>query len=132
MIETLVIAALGVAALAWTISPLRSGPRSDAARTSVLVEEADERKRSALIAIIEIEEEHGVGKLSDDDHDELRVQYENQLLAALRELDELGAERQSEDLKLEAEIARIRAEMVCPACGAIRPAGGSCPRCGTA
>jgi hypothetical protein len=111
MIPAVLVVILGLAALVFVLRPLRRGPVRDEAETPQLIQEAEERKDSALLAIIDIEEERSVGKLSDADFDSLRSQYEIEALRALRELDELGAESGSADDAIEAEIARIRSRL---------------------
>lgn len=130
MIGTLFVAVLALAALAWVLDPLRRGPRMDSPERDLLIEEAEERKRAALLAIIDVEEEHEVGKLGAGDLEILKTQYELEAIKALRELDQLGATVRTEDDAIEAEISRIRSEMTCPSCGSIRPQGKPCPGCG--
>lgn len=130
MIGTLIVALLALAALVWVGMPMRRGPRADSPERSLLIEEAEERKRAALFAIIDVEEEHEVGKLDVQDLKILRGQYELEAIEALRQLDDLGATTRTEDDEIEAEIARIRSQMTCPSCGSIRPQGEPCPGCG--
>lgn len=127
MIGTVIVGVLAIVALAYVSRPLVDGPRSlpDQERELVL-QEVDARKRAALAAILDIEEEHAVGKLSDADLAALRSQYEAQALSALREMDELAGRSD----ELEDEIARMRAEMTCSNCGALRT-GSKCSRCGS-
>lgn len=127
---TALVAILALGALVYVIAPLRSGPRTTAAERDQLVEEAEERKRAALVAIVDVDFEHQVDKLSTEDHRVLRTQYEVEALTALRELDELGIASQGSDDPLEAEIAAMRDAMTCPSCGAIRPRATRCPACG--
>jgi len=128
MIEVVIIALLAVAALAYVAQPMRSGPKSDLPEPSLLVQEAGEKKHSALVAIIDMEEERAAGKLSQEDFLALRSQYENEALVALRQLDVLQVEA-NEDDALEAEIARVRASLSCPSCGALRDPGSECSSC---
>lgn len=128
MIEAVTIAVVALGALIYVVGPLRSGPRRDPAGRSYLVEDAAERKRAALGALVDIEDERSVGKLANADFDALRKEYELEALQALRELDELGA-RDSDD-ELEREIAELRARLQCRRCGALRDPGEGCPECG--
>lgn len=123
------IVVVGIAVLVWALAPLRRGPRTDAAERSLLVEETEERKRTALFAILDVEEEHEVGKLSAADLEILRAQYEAQAIDALRRLDDLGAATVDRDDTIEAEVARIRAEMTCPSCGELTRPGETCSTC---
>lgn len=128
MAAAVVIIALG--ALVWVVTPLRSGPRTTAAERDQLVEEAEERKRAALVAIVDIDLENQVGKLSTEDHRVLRTQYEIEAIKAMRELDELGIASANNDDPIEAEIAAMREALTCPSCGAVRPRSKPCPACG--
>lgn len=128
MIGAIIVAMLVFAALAFVAQPLRRGPRSDEATLSDAIEEAGARKRSALIAILDMEEERALGKLSETDFRVLRAQYEAEAVAALKELD--AAQRDTGDAELEKEIARIKETLVCPSCGALTPEGSRCTACG--
>ncbi len=128
MIEAIVVGLLVLAAAAFVSQPMRRGPRRDDVTASQAVEEAGERKRSALRAILDMEEEKAVGKLSDGDFKVLRSQYEAEAVAALKELDAVRVE--NSDAELEDEILRIKESMVCGSCGAIKPEGSRCPACG--
>ena len=131
MTEEIVVVALALVVAWYVAAPLRRGPRRDVDRRSVLEDEAEQRKRAALGAIVDIEGERAVGKLSERDFDALRREYEAEALAALRELDTLRSSRRDDD-ELEDEIAALRAEMTCPTCGGIRTPEGVCPRCSAA
>lgn len=127
MIPVLVVALLACAALAFVVAPLRKGPVATDDGLSMEMDDATTRKQSALAAIVDLENERDIGKLSTPDFELLRRQYEVEAIAALRELDVLQA---ASDADLEAEIAAARAELSCPSCGALRQAGEQCPRCG--
>lgn len=127
MIYVLLIAALAVAALAFVAAPLsRRDPEIVAGPES----ELEEKKLVALTAILDLEGERDVGKLSEEDFAELRAVYGAQALEALHQLDAIGAGTDP----LETEIARVRERMTadrCPECGAPRrPGAGACARCG--
>jgi len=151
VIPVLVVAIVALTVLAWVALPLRRGPRSDAPLPSLELEEAEADKRSALVAIVDIENEHAVGKLSRPDLDALKAEYEARALEALRRAEALREEqplsasggqadrrssrrsRQEEwldDDELELEIAAIRERLRCPSCGAARAPGAPCDRCG--
>ena len=151
MIPVLVVVIVALTVLAWVALPLRRGPRSDAPLPSLELEEAEADKRSALVAIVDIENEHAVGKLSRPDLDALKAEYEARALEALRRAEALREEqplsasggqadqrssrrsRQEEwldDDELELEIAAIRERLRCPSCGAARAPGAPCDRCG--
>ena len=145
MIATIVIAALACGALAFVAAPMRSST-SSSREPSFDVAELESKKRAALVAIIDIENERDVGKLSSADFAVLRDEYETEAVAALIELDALRGSP-GDDAGLEAEIAAIRerladshsqkpasstsaALIACPSCGAPGVPGRACERCG--
>lgn len=130
MIPILLIAALGIAVLTWVALPLRRGPVVDEPLPSQRLEEANAKKRAALLAIVDIENERATGKLSQTDFVALRSEYEAKALLALREADALRDSTFDDD-ELENEIAAIRERLRCPNCGAARRPGEPCKRCGS-
>jgi hypothetical protein len=128
----IVVAALACAALAYVVLPL--GQRRGQAEVAPSAErELDAVKRTALAAIVDLEADRSVGKLSEEDFDVLRAQYEAEALRALTELDALRAEAgEPDDGALEAEIAAVRTRLACPRCGGLRSIEGTCPQCGEA
>lgn len=142
MISAFVVAALALLALAYVSAPLRERDRS-LPDDSTDVAELVGRKRAALTAILDMEEERDAGKLSPADFALLRREYEAEAAAALAELDALQSPARS-DADLEAEIAAIRARLLtretrheeaelepCPSCGTPRAPGRACERCGS-
>jgi len=147
VIPALLVAAVALGVLAWVTLPLRKGPRGrlggtaeqnriDAPEPSRELEEAVADKRAALMAIVDIENERAVGKMSQADFDALKAEYEAQALTALRAADALrdSAERPPQepewDDELELEIAALRERLSCPNCGAARTPGEACEQCG--
>ena len=128
MTAALIVTLLATAGLAYVLSSLMGEPRLEVSDPTVLAEEADEKKRAALSAIIDLEDEREMGKISEADYRALVAGYEADALAALKQLDEIGGEPQGDDA-LEAEIASLRQRLECPSCGAARPPGERCPRC---
>ncbi|MFN2588525.1 MAG: hypothetical protein ABR613_10470 [Actinomycetota bacterium] len=132
MIPVLVVALLACIALAYVALPLGSrrghgdeGPSREG--------ELDALKTTALAAIVDLEADRSVGKLSDEDFEVLRAQYEAEALRALVELDALRARAdEPDDRTLEEEIAAMRLRLACPRCGGLRSAEGTCPRCSPA
>jgi hypothetical protein len=124
------IAVLGLAVLAWVAVPLRRGPQVDEPLPSLQLEEANAKKRAALVAILDLEAEQASGKLSSGDFAVLRSEYETKALLALREADALRDSTFDDD-ELEREIAAIRERLRCPNCGAARRPGEPCKRCGS-
>jgi hypothetical protein len=143
VITAFVIAVLACGALAYVSVPLRSGAGTPP-EESFEKQELESKKRVALTAILDIEDERDMGKLSGEDFAVLRSEYETEAVAALVELDTLRGESGAEPGDdLEAEIAAIRdrlagarghssggALLACPSCGAPRVPGRACKSCG--
>lgn len=129
MIEAGIVSLAALAMFAYVLSPLRSGPRRDIPSTSMRAEDAEEKKRAALTALIDIEEERSIGKMSEADFDSLRAEYEAEALEALIELDGLDA-TPDVDQELETEISALKTKMTCPSCGSLRQPGKACAQCG--
>ena len=128
MIGFIVVAALAALALAYVIAPLRRPDRLELSAGPSVEEEARERKGSALTAILDLEEEARVGKLTEGELMSLREEYEREALLALEQLDRMGAPSSADD-PLESEIAAMKKRLACPSCGAVRTSGGACSRC---
>lgn len=128
MIEVLLVAAAALAALVLVAAPMRQGRRDIVEENNELADAAAD-KRTKLGALVELEEERFTGKLSKADFDLLQRQYEAEAVAALKKLDSLQ-DVTTTDEELEAEIARVKSEMQCPKCGALRRSEGRCPECG--
>lgn len=133
MILVVVVALLACAALAYVALPL--GRRGRAEKEPSVEGELDARKTTALSAIVDLENERLVGKLSEEDFDVLRAQYEAEALQALTELDAVrarsGPDPGADDSSLEAEIAEMRRRLACPRCGNLRTREGTCAQCQT-
>lgn len=127
MIAFIVIALIACAALLYVSAPLRRPGTTDAPPLPKELEAAIERKRLALVGILDMEEEREAGKLMEPDYEGLRARYEAEAFAALRALEKAGADR---DAELEAEIAALKASLICPGCGEVRSPGASCSACG--
>lgn len=136
-----VVAAIAGLALVWVAGPLRG--RDDLSQeSSVEAAELQGKKRAALTAILDMEEERDAGKLSTNDFALLRREYEAEAAAALAELDALRSPDAPADADLEAEIAAIRTRLrgeseadahpaePCPSCGMPRARGRACEQCG--
>jgi hypothetical protein len=126
----LVVGLLALGALAYVVAPLRRPMEEGTGEEPLAVLEAQERKTRALTAILDVQEEAEVGKLTADDYTALRGDYEREAVLAIEELDRLNAAPGADD-PLEAEVAEMRKRLACPSCGAPRAAGGTCSRCGT-
>lgn len=129
MIDEIVVALLAASALALVLAPLRGELHRDLPGAGATTDAAVAKKDAALTAIIDLENEREVGKLSQPDFETLRVQYEQEALEALRELETIELATAGDD-ELEAEIAELRRAMSCQVCGAPRGPGETCPRCG--
>ncbi len=128
MIEPVIVALLACATLLYVLGPLRRRRADDLPVDASPVEQARERKDLALNAIIDLEEEAEVGKLTPRELEILRQEYEREALAALHQLDRIAATSPADD-PLEQEIAAMRKELACPSCGALRSSAGTCSRC---
>jgi hypothetical protein len=111
MIGYIAIGFCAAAALFIVLAPLRRAPRTESPETSIDIDEAESRKRAALIAIVDLENERDVGKLAEEEFRTLRTEYEAEAVEAFHQLDRLGAASGAEEDALEAEIARIRAQL---------------------
>ena len=128
MIGAIVVGLLAAAALAYVMAPLRRPETGELSDGPSPQEQALERKGSALTALLDLEEEAQVGKLTGRELETLRDEYEREALLALEQLDRIGAGSPSDD-PLEAEIAEMKKRLACPSCGALRTSGGTCSRC---
>jgi hypothetical protein len=128
--DVLIVGVLAVAALAFVAAPLR---RPDRPTEIDPITELEEKKNVALTAILDLESERDVGKLSDADFAELRSIYESDALDALHRLDRAGLDTAPPD-QLEREIARVRERLSgarCANCDApLRHGTSVCTRCG--
>jgi hypothetical protein len=86
---------LGAIALFWSSLRTLSGDAPLPATFSVLVAQrraevdaAEERKRTLLRALKDLDHEHSIGKLDDADYQELLAKYRTQAKALMREMDE--------------------------------------------
>jgi hypothetical protein len=84
-------------------------PRAEKAK------ELDSRKESLLSAIKDIEFDHGLGKLTREDFEELHGKYRAEAAAILKEMDSIGAARTVEDYDgIESEIRAERNKFLAP------------------
>lgn len=124
-----VVIVLVVLALLYVAQPFRKKDTAEMQSGPSPAQEAHERKTAALTAIIDLEEEAQVGKLTPAELEVLRTTYEREALQALAQLDAMSAPPIPND-PLEAEIAAVKQRLTCPSCGAPRASGGTCSRCG--
>lgn len=130
MIGALVVSLIACVALVYVVAPLRRPDEAVDDATPHALERARETKTAALTAIIDLEEEAQVGKLSRSELEVLRTEYEREALGALDEIDALTTPGGAEPDPLEAEIEAMRQRLACPSCGAMREPGETCSRCG--
>jgi len=123
------VVVLVVLALWYVAQPFRRSDQTQMVEGPSPVQRAEEKKTAALTAIIDLEEEAQVGKLTARELGSLRATYEGEALDALAQLDALAVPRTGDD-PLEAEIAALKQRLTCPSCGAPRASGGACSRCG--
>jgi hypothetical protein len=128
VIEVAIVVVLAVGLLAWVLVPVLRGPRAAPEERGGSEDAAALRKSAALDALLDLEEDRALGKLTRADFESLRAVYEAEALEALRELDAAARARADDEL-LEAEIAAARQELMCPRCGRVLPEGRPCPQC---
>ena len=110
MTSSVLVSVLALLALAIVLAPLRErGQRTEGWPAA---DELEERKRAALTAILDLEAERDVGKLSEADLEELRGVYEAEALDAIVALDAAGLDARTD--ALEREIASVRARLKDP------------------
>lgn len=91
------------------------------------VDSLQQSKKEALLAIKEIDFEFQMGKLSQDDYENLKTDYQNQALQILREIDNVKDGKISPDT-VEQQISKYRQKLkqqsatekevrYCPECG---------------
>ncbi len=92
-----------------------------------------EEKRRVLAAIKELDFDHAMGKLSDEDHRTIRARYERRAAEVLRALDEPSALHPWARALAEGAVAPSSAPSpACPGCGAALDADARfCKHCGT-
>ena len=111
MMERIAVGLIVLAAAGWIVRPLLGrrralrGPAEDR-HTADLLEE----KSSVYRSILDLELDHEMGKMDNEDYVRLRQQSKAEALGIIRELEgEAGAE--SEQATLEAEIQAARARL---------------------
>ena len=133
-----IVALAAIAALGFVLAPLLGNGSRRVEIAGDPGSDADQRKHAALAAIVDLEREHAMGKLGDEDLSALRRSLEAEALQALRDAERSEAAARSgaaagrQEEELEREIAAVRARLRCPACGTPRPAASDCPGCGAA
>ena len=143
-VDTAVIAtcvALGLTILGFVAAPLfetTSVPSAGRGRGQFRLA-LNERKEQLYASIKELEFDHSLGKLSDEEYHRQRSTLENQAVDILRELDLLDEFSSERIARIERDVAEARsglesrggAASFCTACGAPRSASHRfCSQCG--
>jgi hypothetical protein len=107
--SVVVVGILALVALAYVAGALlEPGPPAPAPAGPAEVE-LERRARAALVAIVDLENERDTGKLRAGDFDALVGTYEDEALAALRDLDDVRSGAGVD--AVEREIAAVRARL---------------------
>ncbi|HEX2053353.1 MAG TPA: hypothetical protein VHJ78_06485 [Actinomycetota bacterium] len=110
MTEQVLVALLALVLAVWIARPLlgrlKPVPRPADRRTADLLE----AKQSVYRSIVDLELDHEMGKLEQDDYVQLRQQSKAEALDILRQLD-TGLSPESEQATLEDEIRAARERM---------------------
>lgn len=132
--DLLVMLVLIAGVTAIIVYPLIRRGESDSGKRAASPD-AEGRKRFALMAIKELEFDHAMGKIDNDDYRALRARYDAR---AVELLERGGAprplDRPLDDgaAQLEAEIRAARGRRFCADCGGPLPKTARfCPACGT-
>jgi hypothetical protein len=97
-----------LAVFAWALRPLfaqrRSRPRREAERGERTLEDLLFEREAALVAIRDLQLDHSMGKMGDEDFADLNGDLRAQAIALMQELDALGVSGGMEDAA-EADVA---------------------------
>lgn len=124
-----------VAVVLFLLQPVTRGLHASLDRTEDELTETEARKRVALLALRDVEYDFLSGKLDEKDYRNLKGELTAEALAAL-EADEKARDGTASREELEAEIARVRADLrggpTCAECGFTNePRSRFCSSCGT-
>jgi len=106
---------ISAGAAAYVLWPLLSRSAPDVPVEDDRLTDLISRKDSVLAAIKDLEFDHQVGKLSDDDFQRFDARLRQQAVAYLQQIDKLAPQSAQLDEALEAEIVRLRKTHVAPA-----------------
>lgn len=135
--ETIVAMILAAVTIGFVGFPLlKANPEEEVEQ--IVEEESGEdelalQKEATFGAIAELDFDHAMGNLSDQDHDELRERYKLKAMALMKQLDE--AEKASAKIRPRAQETSAREGGVtrafCPGCGArLASSDRFCSSCG--
>ena len=150
MFEYIVIIGLLLIAGTWILNPLLKNDQSESSflqKREDALRQLNLKKEGAFAAIREMEFDLNMGKLSDDDYESLKKQYELDAVHSLKEIDEIKSgqpaeinpkEKDIED-EIEREISALRENrpkrkdnVFCTQCGArTSPGERFCSGCGS-
>ncbi len=110
MLWTTLLFALLIAggAAAFVLWPLLSRAAPDVPVEDDRLTDLFSRKDSVLIAIKDLEFDHQVGKLNEEDYQRFNNRLRQQAVGYLQQIDKLAPQSAQLDESLEAEIARLR------------------------
>ena len=143
---TIAIALVIVGSIALVAYPLfRRSDELDVAFVGLsdpVLENLVTQRDATYSAIKDLENDHAMGKLSDQDYRSLRAKYEMKAVAILQELDAFSGSKpdgksSANDELIENEVARLRrgspsGSLKCPKCGTAHTADDVfCAKCGT-
>ncbi len=120
---------LVAAVVAFVVYPLLRPQRSPLDGASGQSEELLCRRDRIYTELRELEFDHRVGKVSDEDYVEAREQLETE---AARILQAIDVQLKAIDDEIERQVRRLReSRRTCPSCGAtVTPSARFCPSCG--
>lgn len=102
---------IGIAAAVWVLRPLLDRRSSQQAEPDEALIELVEAKQEMYRSILDLEDDHRVGKVSDEDHAFLRGQYQTEAVSLLHRIDDsLSEDSISDRLEEEIAVARLRLE----------------------
>ena len=94
-----------------------------------------EEREALLDAIRELDFDHRMGKVEEDDYRGTRARYENRAVELMRAIEETAGPAPEIEDNIEEEIAALRKKdtVTCAGCGCATPEGARfCPHCGAA
>ncbi|HVH41900.1 MAG TPA: zinc ribbon domain-containing protein [Labilithrix sp.] len=148
--SVLVLAAgllLGVIALLWSSLRILSGDVALAPEIEALdmaaqgVDALSSRKKMLLRALKDLESEHAIGKMEDEDYEQISLTYRAELKTVLKRIDEtLAPHRSKAEEVARAHLRKVgltdiepsteNSEVETPVAGESEPSRVPCPKCG--